>query len=56
MPTTSAPFGFLRVGASAPRLRVADPHYNAEQVLLVIREAAALGVQILAFPELGLTG
>ena len=29
----TAPFGFLRVGAASPRLRVADPDYNLREIL-----------------------
>ncbi len=51
----SAPFGFLRVGAAAPRLRVADPDFNVTQMLESIEQAHASGCQVLAFPELSLT-
>jgi NAD+ synthase (glutamine-hydrolysing) len=52
----TAPFGFLRVGAAAPRLRVADPEFNASAVLESFGKAQAAGVQVLVFPELTLTG
>jgi NAD+ synthase (glutamine-hydrolysing) len=52
----SAPFGFLRVGAAAPRLRVADPDFNLDQMLATIDAARDRGCQVLAFPELSLTG
>lgn len=48
--------GFLKVAAAAPEIRVADPAYNAERVIEKIREAEALGVKALVFPELCLTG
>jgi NAD+ synthase (glutamine-hydrolysing) len=54
--TPTAPFGFLRVAAASPRLRVADPDYNASQILGVIAEARGRGVQVITFPELCLTG
>jgi NAD+ synthase (glutamine-hydrolysing) len=54
MPT--APFGFLRVGAACPPVRVADPEYNLEQTLRFVGEAHRQGVQVLALPELGLAG
>ena len=53
---TTTPFGFLRVGAAAPRLRVADPDFNASRILDLWREADARGVQVLVLPELALTG
>jgi NAD+ synthase (glutamine-hydrolysing) len=51
-----APYGFVRVGAACPRLRVADPGYNAARILETVTAARARGVQVLAFPELSLTG
>jgi NAD+ synthase (glutamine-hydrolysing) len=51
----TAPFGFLRVGAASPRLRVADPDYNLGEILKTVAAARARGVQVLAFPELALT-
>ncbi len=53
---SSAPYGFLRVAAAAPRLRVADPQANARFVLGVVADARSRGVQVLVFPELGLPG
>ena len=49
-------FGFVRVAAAVPVLRVADCHYNAEQIKLQIDEALAEGVEVISFPELSLTG
>jgi len=48
--------GFIKVAAAVPRIKVADTAYNAEQVIKCIREAAEKEVEILAFPELCLTG
>jgi len=53
---SSAPYGFLRVAAAAPRLRVADPLANARFVIGVFEDARSRGVQVLVFPELGLPG
>jgi NAD+ synthase (glutamine-hydrolysing) len=52
----SMTFGFLRVGAGSPRLKVADPEFNAGEILSLITEAEARGVQVLTLPELALTG
>ena len=49
-------FGFVRVAAAVPTMRVADCVYNASQIKLQIDEALALGVEIICFPELSLTG
>ena len=48
--------GFITVAAGTPQIRVADCHYNAEQIFTMMREADKQGVKILALPELCLTG
>jgi len=48
--------GFIRAAAVTPRLRVADCVYNAEQISIAAKEAVEQGAQIVAFPELCLTG
>jgi len=53
---TTAPHGFLRVGAACPPVVVADPERNAEGCLAFARRAHAEGVQVLVLPELALTG
>ena len=49
-------FGFVRVGAASPSLRVADCAYNARQLLAMMERAEGEGVVVLVFPELCLTG
>jgi len=49
-------YGFVRVGAAVPLLKVADCTYNVEQTELLMQEAASRGVQMLCFPEMGITG
>lgn len=49
-------FGFAKVAAAIPTVRVADPVYNAEQALALIKQAAQSGVRVVALPELNLTG
>jgi len=49
-------FGFVRVAASVPSMRVADCHYNAAQIRAQIDEALDEGVEVICFPELSLTG
>jgi NAD+ synthase (glutamine-hydrolysing) len=49
-------YGFVRVGAAVPLLKVADCDYNAEQTELLMRQAVDTGAQIVCFPELGITG
>lgn len=49
-------YGFIKVAAASPALRVADCRYNAEQSVAAMQRAAAAGVRLLVLPELGLTG
>lgn len=49
-------YGFVKVAAAIPLVKVADCPYNAEQVESLIAKAEGNGVQILVFPELNLTG
>ncbi len=48
-------FGFLKVAAAVPHVRVADCDYNAERMAAMAEEAARRGVEIVAFPELAVT-
>ena len=48
--------GFVKVAAGTPKIRVADCHHNAEQIIALMKEAAAQGVKVLALPELCVTG
>ena len=48
--------GLLRLGAVVPRMRVADVDFNIDYILASIKNAAGEGVQILAFPEMSVTG
>jgi NAD+ synthase (glutamine-hydrolysing) len=48
--------GFIRIGAAVPALRVADVDFNVSAICAVIKNAAAQGIQVLAFPEMSLTG
>jgi NAD+ synthase (glutamine-hydrolysing) len=47
--------GFVRAAACAPRLRVADPTFNAGETLAMARRAAEAGASLVLFPELGLS-
>src|SRR5262245_2098827 len=48
--------GFLRVAAASPELRVADCPFNADRTLALMARAEGPGVNLLVFPECGLTG
>ena len=49
-------YGLMRVATAIPTVRLADVEYNLKQHIQLIRDAHAQGVQILAFPELSITG
>ena len=48
--------GFIKVAAASPVIKVADTEYNAARVIECINEAQKLGVKVLTFSELNLTG
>src|SRR5262249_56179581 len=48
-------FGFVRVAAASPALRVADCAYNARRLLALMERAEREAVAVLVFPELCLT-
>ena len=47
--------GFFRVAAVTPKVRVADPTYNREQICKRLEEGEAAGAGLMVFPELCLT-
>lgn len=49
-------YGFVRIAAATPKIRVADPEYNGEQIFGMIKEAALHKVKVMVFPELCITG
>lgn len=49
-------YGFLKVGAASPRLKIANPAYNVSEILKLVREAEDTGATVLVFPELCITG
>lgn len=49
-------YGYVKVAAAVPRVKVADCRFNTEQIEKEIIIADGKGVQIIAFPELCITG
>ncbi|MFO0877009.1 MAG: NAD(+) synthase [Gemmataceae bacterium] len=49
-------YGFVRVAAATPEIRVADCAFNAAHVLGQMSQAEVEGVRVIVFPELCLTG
>jgi NAD+ synthase (glutamine-hydrolysing) len=48
--------GFIRVAACTPHVHVADPAANADETLAAMREGDARNVDLMVFPELGVSG
>lgn len=49
-------YGFIKVGAAVPAVKVADVEYNVQEIERLIAVAEGEGVEVLCFPELSLTG
>ena len=49
-------FGFVRVAAARPKMKVADCIYNTERIIEQMSLADSQGVEIVCFPELTITG
>ena len=49
-------YGFLRVAAAVPVVKVADTDINADRICELIGEASSKGVSLVVFPELSVTG
>lgn len=49
-------YGFVRVGAVTPELKVADTEFNSKEIIRQIEIAESNEIQILCFPELSITG
>lgn len=48
--------GFIKTAAAVPQIRTADPMYNAEQIISLMKKAVKAGAGVIAFPELCITG
>ena len=46
----------LKVGLAVPRLHLAEPDKNADEIIKLIEQAEAERVELLVFPELAVTG
>lgn len=49
-------YGFVKVAAAIPHIKVADCKYNAEKIEHLINEADKQNAHIIVFPELSITG
>lgn len=48
--------GFIKAAAATPKIKVADPAYNTEEILKIIDETEKNGASILVFSELTISG
>lgn len=49
-------YGFVKVAAAVPHVKVADCKFNVEKIESLIAVAEGKGVQIIIFPEMSITG
>lgn len=49
-------FGYVKVCAATPEIRVADVKYNTQNIIKAIKESAESGSQLTVFPELCVCG
>jgi NAD+ synthase (glutamine-hydrolysing) len=49
-------YGFVKVAAAVPTVKVADVDYNVQQIESLIAQAEGRGVEVIVFPELCVTG
>lgn len=49
-------YGYIKTAVASPKLKVADPVYNTEEMIRCAQEADQHQTQILVFPELSITG
>ncbi len=47
--------GYVRVAAAVPRVRIADPAFNAERTITLAHQADQQNAALVVFPELGLS-
>ena len=48
-------YGYIKVAAATPAVRVADCEYNSERIIAMMQQAAECGVKAVVFPELCVT-
>ena len=49
-------YGFVKVAAAVPAVKVSDVDYNIQQIESIIAQAEGRGVEVIVFPELCITG
>ncbi|MCH3995668.1 MAG: NAD(+) synthase [Prevotella sp.] len=49
-------YGFIKVASAVPSVKVGDVRFNNQQIESIIVQAEGMGVEIIVFPELSITG
>ncbi|MEE1061822.1 MAG: nitrilase-related carbon-nitrogen hydrolase, partial [Ruminococcus sp.] len=49
-------YGFIKVAAATPKIRVSDCVFNTDAVIAQIKQACDEGASLVTFPELCITG
>ncbi len=49
-------FGYVRVAAAVPEIKVANVEFNVKEIVSEIKKLSKEGVQVVVFPELSITG
>ena len=49
-------YGFVKVAAITPKIKVADTKYNGQLIRTLMKDAERAGAKVVAFPELAITG
>lgn len=49
-------YGYMKVAAAVPEVRIADCRFNAERIVTMMEKASDRGVEVVVFPELSVTG
>src|SRR3990167_5281703 len=56
MANKNTSYGFIRVAAAVPKIKVGDLDYNTKQILEFAQKASRAGAKVIVFPELSITG
>jgi len=48
--------GIVKVGCAVPNVYIGEPSKNADEIISLVNEAEGLGIKVLVFPELSITG
>ncbi len=49
-------YGFVKMAAGVPEVRVADPKFNVQAIESLVIQAEGRGIEVICMPELSLTG